>query len=78
MYAEQSPMIEPARTSARKCCDRYMREYPPIMASSRQRIFCHIFGQKMANTMQKAKAADVWPEGNERVECRSTPSTVGN
>ena len=26
---------------------------------------------------QNAKAADVCPEGNERVECKLTPSTIG-
>ena len=78
MYAEMSPMIAPARTSSMKCCDRYMREYPTIMARKRKSVFCHILGQKIASVKQNAKAAEVCPDGNDSVECRSTPSIVGN
>ena len=54
-----------------------MREYPTNTASSKHNTFCHHLGQNMANEKQKAKAADVCPDGILRVECKSTPSTIG-
>lgn len=71
------PTIDPASTSARKCCDKYIREYPTRMASNRHSIFCHHLGQNKANEKQNAKTAEVCPDGILRVECKSTPSTIG-
>ena len=70
-------MRAPASTSSRKCCDRYMREYPPKKASSRHNSFCHHLGQNNAIAKQNVNAADVCPDGKLRVECKSTPSTIG-
>ena len=36
------PTIDPASTSARKCCDKYIREYPTRMAINRHNIFATI------------------------------------
>ena len=47
------------------------------MATSKQSIFCHHLVQNNATAKQNAKAADVCPDGKERVECKSTPSTIG-
>lgn len=71
------PTIDPTSTSSRKCCDRYMREYPTNMASNKHNIFCHHFGQNIANEKQKAKTADVCPDGILKAVCKSTPSTIG-
>lgn len=69
------PRIDPANTSNRKCCDRYILEYPTAIATKKNSIPNFRDGRHNATAKKNAKATVVCPEGKLSYNQFSTPGT---
>lgn len=57
------PTKEPAYTSLKKCCDKYILEYATVKAIVNNKNSIHLFFVSNAKEKYKAKAEVVCPEG---------------
>lgn len=63
MTAETVPMNDPATTSLKKCCIRYIRLYATDKAATNQNAFNQFLRANKANVQKRQNAVVVCPEG---------------
>ena len=61
--ATRTPMIEPKYTSIKKCCERYMRDRPTMIARPNQIHFIKGLEVSKMSAVKVANAPAVCPDG---------------
>jgi hypothetical protein len=69
------PIIDPAKISMRKCCERYTLENATIQANMKHISLIYLLGEISARHRNKAKALVECPEGKLRPLSILIPST---